>query len=79
MTVERENAVTLLGDSFTLVGPELRVGDDAPDFEVVGTDLKPVRLSDTEGRLRIFSVIPSLDTPVCVRNAHARPVGAVRL
>ncbi len=65
MTVERENSVTLLGQSFTLVGSELRVGDDAPEFEVVGSDLKPVRLADTSGKLRIFSVVPSLDTPVC--------------
>ncbi len=65
MTVERAEAVTLKGNPFTLVGQELKPGDRAPDFEVVGKDLKPVKLSDTQGKVRIFSVVPSLDTPVC--------------
>ncbi|MDA2924785.1 thiol peroxidase [Acidobacteria bacterium AH-259-O06] len=64
MSVERPNAVTLKDQPFTLVGPELKVGDKAPDFVVVGKDLKPVTLADTRG-LRVFSVVPSLDTPVC--------------
>ena len=65
MSAERANAVTLKGTPFTLVGPELKVGDKAPDFETVGKDLKPVGLADTRGSVRIFSVVPSLDTPVC--------------
>ncbi|MFB3142059.1 MAG: thiol peroxidase, partial [Acidobacteriota bacterium] len=36
MSTERANAVTLKGTPFTLVGPELKVGDKAPDFEIVG-------------------------------------------
>ena len=63
--MERENAVTLKGNPFTLVGPELKVGDQAPEFETVGKDLQPVRLADTGDGVRIFSVVPSLDTPVC--------------
>lgn len=65
MSQERPNAVTLKGNPLTLVGPELKQGDHAPDFVVVGTDLKPVRLADTQGKVRVFSVVPSLDTPVC--------------
>ncbi|GAB4108123.1 MAG: thiol peroxidase [Acidobacteriota bacterium] len=65
MTVERPQAVTLKGNPLTLVGPELKVGDRAPDFTVVTRDLKPFTLADTEGKVRIFSVVPSLDTPVC--------------
>ena len=65
MSAERANAVTLKGTPFTLVGPELKVGDKAPDFETVGKDLKPLGLADTRGSVRIFSVVPSLDTPVC--------------
>jgi thiol peroxidase len=49
----------------TLIGPELKAGDRAPDFSCVDGALKPVRLADTGGRVRIFSVVPSLDTPVC--------------
>ncbi len=65
MSVERKNAVTLKGSPFTLVGPELKAGDKAPDFKAIGKDLKPVGLADTQGKVRIFSVVPSLDTPVC--------------
>jgi thiol peroxidase len=53
------------GKPLTLVGPELKVGDAAPDFNVVDLGLKPVTLKDTGNHVRIISVIPSLDTPVC--------------
>jgi thiol peroxidase len=53
------------GNPLTLVGPELKPGDAAPDFNLVDSALKPVTLADTAGRVRIVSVVPSLDTPVC--------------
>jgi thioredoxin-dependent peroxiredoxin len=49
----------------TLLGPELKVGDKAPDFEAIDNGLKPVTLETTGNGVRIFSVVPSLDTPVC--------------
>lgn len=52
------------GNPLPLVGPELKVGDKAPDFELIGSNLKPVTLGEG-GSVRIFSVVPSLDTPVC--------------
>lgn len=55
---------TMKGNPLTLLGPELSAGDAAPDFVLTGNDLKPVTLGDTAG-VRIFSVVPSLDTPVC--------------
>jgi thioredoxin-dependent peroxiredoxin len=55
----------LRGNAFRLEGPELRPGDTAPDFEVVDSSLKNFTLEQTGGGVRIFSVIPSLDTPVC--------------
>lgn len=64
MSVERPEAVTLKGNPFTLLGPELKAGEEAPDFSLVGGDLKSITLADTEG-IRVFSVVPSLDTPVC--------------
>jgi thiol peroxidase len=63
--MERAGATTLKGNPFTLVGPELKPGDPAPDFEAVDTTLKSVKLADTGNKVRIFSVVPSLDTPVC--------------
>lgn len=48
-----------------LAGPELKPGDAAPDFEVIDSKLHIMRLADTGQRVRVFSVVPSLDTPVC--------------
>ena len=62
--MERPGATTMKGNPLTLLGPELKAGDKAPDFEAVDTGLKPVSLNTTSG-VRIFSVVPSLDTPVC--------------
>ena len=53
------------GKALTLIGPELKAGDPAPAFEAVDSGLQPVTLDKTAGVIRIFSVVPSLDTPVC--------------
>ena len=63
--MERPGATTLKGGPLTLVGPELKAGDNAPEFAAVDTGLKPVTLESTGNGVRIFSVVPSLDTPVC--------------
>ena len=62
---ERESIVTMKGKALTLLGPELKAGDAAPDFEVVGNDLSAVKLSDYAGKVCVISSVPSLDTPVC--------------
>lgn len=49
----------------TLIGNEVKVGDKAPNFTVLANDLSPVTLADSEGKIRLFSVVPSLDTGVC--------------
>ena len=63
--MERAGAVTLMGKPMTVVGPELQPGDKAPDFQVIDVSMNNVSLKDTGAKTRIFSVIPSLDTPVC--------------
>jgi thiol peroxidase len=63
--MERTAATTMRGKPLTLLGPELKAGEKAPDFEVVNDGLQPVNLEKTGHGVRIFSVIPSLDTPVC--------------
>src|ERR1017187_2738567 len=63
--MERPGATTLRGDPKTLIGPELKPGDPAPDFEVVDNSLKPVTLAATGDHVRIFRAVPSLATPVC--------------
>ncbi|HBA87691.1 MAG TPA: thiol peroxidase [Geobacter sp.] len=57
--------VTFKGNPVTLVGPELKVGDAAPDFSVVDNSLGAVSLASYEGKVKIVSAVPSLDTPVC--------------
>lgn len=63
--LERKGAAAFQGNPLTLVGPELKVGDKAPDFKLVDTSLKPVMLADSKGKTRLVSVVPSIDTPVC--------------
>ena len=62
---ERSAAVTMGGKPLTLTGNELKVGDSAPDVEVIGNDLGPVKLSTYKGKVCVISVVPSLDTSVC--------------
>lgn len=56
--------ITMKGNPITLLGDEVKVGQDAPDFTVVANDLSTVTLQDTSG-VRIFLSVPSLDTGVC--------------
>jgi thioredoxin-dependent peroxiredoxin len=65
MPESRANAVTLRGNPVTLVGPEIKAGQPAPDFTAVDNSLAPVKLSDAKGKVLILSAVPSLDTPVC--------------
>ena len=62
---ERTGIITFKGNPFTLLGPEVKVGDKAPDFAVVDTGLQPVSLASWAGKVKIISSVPSLDTPVC--------------
>lgn len=61
---KRANAVTFKGNGVTLVGPKLKAGDKAPEFTCLNV-LDPVTLAKTPAKTRVFSVVPSLDTPVC--------------
>lgn len=61
---KRANAVTFKGTPYTLVGPQLKPGDKAPDFACL-SGLEIVKLAGTPAKARLFSVVPSLDTPVC--------------
>jgi thiol peroxidase len=58
-------SITFLNDAVTLVGNEVKVGDVAPDFTVLDNDLTPVTLANSKGKVRLISVVPSIDTGVC--------------
>lgn len=62
---ERTGVTSFKGNPVTLLGPELKTGDQAPNFQVVDTDLNPVSLADFKGKTKIICAAPSLDTPVC--------------
>jgi thiol peroxidase len=61
---KRAGAVKFKGGPVTLVGPEVKAGGKAPDFKCL-KGLDAVTLADTPAKARMFSVVPSLDTPVC--------------
>jgi thiol peroxidase len=62
---ERKGAVTFQGNPLTLIGSEVRVGERAPDCELLANDLTPVKLSTFRGKVCVITTVPSLDTPVC--------------
>jgi len=62
---ERTGVITMKGNPLSLVGNEVKVGDNAPDVTLVANDLSEVKLSSFRGKKVIISVVPSLDTPVC--------------
>ncbi len=62
---ERAGMITMKGNPLTLIGDELKVGDAAPDVEMLDNDLSSVKLSSFIGKVCVISSVPSLDTPVC--------------
>lgn len=65
MTPKKTGVITFKGNPMTLLGPELKIGAAAPEFKVVDNGLQPVTLADSQGQVRLITVVPSLDTPVC--------------
>lgn len=68
-TAERPGAVTFKGDPMTLVGPELKVGDKVPDFQVQTADTMETvgwsDLSENGTKAVLMILVPSIDTSVC--------------
>ncbi|MDE6494549.1 MAG: thiol peroxidase [Bacteroidales bacterium] len=62
---ENKGVITMQGNPLTLEGTMVQKGDTAQDFTVLAPDLSPVKLSDYKGKVRIISVVPSIDTSVC--------------
>jgi len=62
---ERKNIITMKGNPLTLLGPDVNVGDKAPEFTVLDSELNRVSLNDFAGKVKVISVTPSLDTSVC--------------
>ena len=65
MTQTRPGAITLKGTPTDLAGPQLNVGDRAPDFLLQNNGLEDVTLGSFAGKTLLIATVPSLDTPVC--------------
>lgn len=65
MAEERTGEVTMKGNPITLLGPRIEANEDAPEFTALKNLVTPVKLSDSNGKVRILLSVPSLDTPVC--------------
>ena len=61
----RPKAVVFGGKELAVVGRQLEAGDKAPEFSVEASDFRKVSLADSAGKVRLLSVVPSLDTSVC--------------
>lgn len=62
---QKKGLVFARGNALTLLGQELKVGDKAPEFQVVDNNVSPVKLSDFKGKVVLLSVTPSIDTGIC--------------
>ncbi|MGI6395075.1 MAG: thiol peroxidase [bacterium] len=76
---KRKGIITFGGNPLTLMGAEIKVGMKAPDFYGLNNNLEPVKLSDFNGKVRIISVFPSIDTPVCAAQTRRFNVEAAEL
>jgi thiol peroxidase len=63
--MERKGKITFLGNPLTLIGTEKKIGEKADNFTVLDKELKEISLKDFTGKIKLISVTPSLDTPVC--------------
>ena len=84
MAEERKGAVTMRGNPMTLIGPEIKAGQKAPEFHSVDKALGPIGLDKFKGKVKVISVIPSIDTPVCDAqtrrfNEEASKLGEVQI
>ncbi|MCM2272839.1 MAG: thiol peroxidase [candidate division Zixibacteria bacterium] len=77
--MERTGIIRGKGKPLTLVGQELKIGLPAPDFRLVDANLNLVTLSDTTGYVRVFSIVPSIDTNICAIQTKTFNVRAQQL
>ncbi|MCR3955671.1 MAG: thiol peroxidase [Gudongella sp.] len=61
----RTDTLTVGGKPMTLIGTEVKIGDKAPDFMALKGDMSPYSLSDAGDKVKVISVVTSLDTGVC--------------
>lgn len=62
--------VTFKNESTTTAGELPAVGDQLPDFTLVGTDLGELTPADFSGKRVVLNIFPSLDTGVCAKSVR---------
>lgn len=62
---ETSGKITFKGGPLTLLGEQVKVGQTAPDFTVIGAALNPIKLSDYKGKVVVLALYPSIDTGIC--------------
>nr|WP_320119709.1 thiol peroxidase [uncultured Marinifilum sp.] len=67
---KNNSKVTFAGNAMTLVGTEIKTGMKAENFTALNQSLTPVQLADFDGKVKILSIFPSIDTGVCSAQTH---------
>lgn len=70
--------ITLKGKPVTTYGHLPEIGEKAPHFELIKSDLNTATLQDFKGKRVIMNIFPSIDTNVCatsVRNFNEKASG----
>ncbi len=71
MAIERMGLLKFNGNDVTVIGPDIQVGQQAPDFTVTTQEWKTFTgLKDSNGKVRIIVSLPSLNTSVCDRETR---------
>lgn len=71
MTMERSDIYKFRGNPVTVIGPDMKPGDPAPEFTAQPLEWKPfTALAGTQGKVRILTALPSLETSVCDRETR---------
>ncbi len=64
------NTIMMKGNPLPLKGQALKIGEPLPAAMVTGANLAPVNIATGNGKVRIISVVPSVDTPTCEAQTH---------
>src|SRR4030043_180 len=71
MTIERFGLIKFVGNDVTVLGPDITVGQNAPEFTASAQDWSSFNvIQNTTGKVRIIASLPSLSTSVCDRETR---------
>lgn len=69
--IERKGVFTFRNRDVTVIGDDVKPGDQAAEFEVLNLDFEAIKgLASTAGKVRIIAAVPSLETSVCDRETR---------